>query len=265
MQGLIRSGLVAGWSRAPVRIGFPWADVRERPNGLFSNVKPRPVPGRVHVIDRNLSLLHPLGVRGTERAFTYCVPDTVEKRVGRYLENAAPDPAILRVAVHPVAGWPTKEWRPERFAEIVGRLLGTPRTEVFLLWGPGEKARVERIRDFPERSAHLLPEMGVVELLAFLRRCDLFLGGDSGPLQIASSVGLAVVGLFGPTDPVRNGPFLRNGRAVEGRVRCGPCYRRRCSRSDCMDAISVESVWETLSQLRREIEAGPRVGRSAEG
>jgi lipopolysaccharide heptosyltransferase I len=260
MQGLIRSGLIARWSRAPVRIGFPWAHVRERPNGLFSNVKPRRIPHGGHVIDRNLALLHPLGVRGRERVFSYRVPDGAEERARRAVEDAVRDVDSLRVAVHPVAGWPTKEWRPERFAEVVRRLLGVPRTEVFLLWGPGEKARVTRILDRVEGPAHLLPEMGVVELLSFLRRCDLFLGGDSGPLQMASSLGLAVVGLFGPTDPHRNGPFLGRYRVVQARVRCAPCYRRRCSRTDCMDAISVESVWETVVRFREELEGGRRVG-----
>jgi lipopolysaccharide heptosyltransferase I len=259
MQGLIRSGLIAGCSRAPVRIGFPWAQVRERPNGLFSNVKPRRILPRGHVIDRNLALLHPLGVCGRERTFAYRIPDRAEERAQRTVEASVRDAAFLRVAVHPVAGWPTKEWRPERFAEVVRRLLGVPRTEVFLLWGPGEKERVARILDSVEGPAHLLPEMGVVELLSFLRRCDLFLGGDSGPLQMASSLGLAVVGLFGPTDPLRNGPFLGRYRVVQARVRCAPCYRRRCSRTDCMDAVSVESVWETVVRFREELEADPRV------
>jgi len=256
LQGLIRSGLIAAWTRAPLRFGFagPW--VRERPNVLFSNVHPRRMPSGGHVIDRNLALLHPLGIHSTARDFSYHVPAEVEERVGRYVHSVAPPGKDgLRVAVHPVAGWPTKEWAPERYAEVIRRISGVRGTQVFLLWGPGERERVGAFCGFPGSAVHRLPEMGPSELLAFLRWCDLFVGGDSGPMQIASSLGKPVVALFGPTDPTRNGPFLGRHHVAWARVSCAPCYRRRCPRSECMDALDVENVWIAVLAFLEEIRA----------
>jgi len=247
LQGLIRSGVISHLSGAPLRIGFPRGEVREGPSALFTNVHPRRLPSRCHVIDRNLALLHPLGIRSDVRSFEYRIPAQLEDRVHRYLRSAAPDPSTLCVAIHPVAGWPTKEWAPERFAEIARRLLLRREVRLFLLWGPGERDRVNAIRSRLDPSPEIVPEMGLPELVCFLRRCDLFIGGDSGPMHLACSLERPVVALFGPTDPVRNGPFLGRYRVVRGAASCGPCYRRRCSRSLCMDAVSLERVWDAVN------------------
>ena len=95
----------------------------------------------------------------------------------------------------------------------------------------------------------MLPPMGLVELTAFLGECDLYVGGDSGPMHLACSLEVPVLALFGPTDPVRNGPFRGEFRVVRSFTPCGPCYRRRCARRDCMDAISVDDVWDSFCSL----------------
>jgi heptosyltransferase-1 len=253
LQGLIRSGMISWMSGAPLRIGFPREHVRELPNCLFTNIRPGRIPVRRHVIDRNLALLHPLGIIPGRRSFKYRIPAQAEETVGRYMHSAAQDGSMPRIAIHPVTGWRTKEWQPDRFAEIARRLIKVHGARVFLLWGPGEKDRVAGIRDRMETPAHLVPAMGLPELLSFLKRCDLFVGGDSGPMHMASSLGIPVVALFGPTDPVRNGPILGRARVVRGHAPCGPCYRRRCPRSECMDAISVEDVWGPLTTLLTEV------------
>jgi len=263
LQGLIRSGLISGWTRSQLRFGFPLSHVREWPNVLFSNVRPRRMPQAGHVIDRNLALLHPLGIRCAERVFSYRVPGDVEERVGRYVRSTAPGEDRVRVAVHPVAGWPTKEWPLERYAEIVRRICRAGGTQVFVLWGPGERERVAGCFDLAGAAVQPLPQMGPMELLAFLRWCDLYVGGDSGPMQMASSLGKPVVALFGPTDPGRNGPFLGRHRVVWGRAPCAPCYRRRCSRTDCMDGVDVERVWRAVAAFLEEIRAAGN-GRSPE-
>ena len=109
LQGLMRSGLIARLSGAPVRIGFPRGHVRETLNRAFTNVRPRSIPPRSHVIDRNLALLHPLGIHTTERRFALRVPPPVEDRMRQYLREKDGGGDALRVAVNPAAGWITKQ------------------------------------------------------------------------------------------------------------------------------------------------------------
>jgi heptosyltransferase-1 len=65
----------------------------------------------------------------------------------------------------------------------------------------------------------------VSELIALTRRARLFVGGDTGPLHLAAALRVPVVGIYGPTDPARNGPYgtrcvvLRSGGSVTSHAR----------------------------------------------
>ena len=259
LQGLFRSGCITYLSGARIRIGFPKPYVRETLNRLFTNVRPEGIPPRSHVIDRNLALLHPLGIHTRRKRFSFWVPPSVDKGVQQYLRGTGAGKESLRVVVHPAAGWITKQWSPKRFARIADRIVETWKARVFLLWGPGERGLAEQVERQMQRPGHLVPDMGIPELVAFLRGCDLFIGGDSGPLHLASALDVPVLGLYGPSDPVRNGPFQGPCRVVTASPPCGPCYRRKCARPSCMDSISVEQVWSALTAMVEEPGAeGPR-------
>jgi lipopolysaccharide heptosyltransferase I len=249
LQGLMRSGLITYLSGAPVRIGFPRGHVRETLNRIFTNLRPDSMPPRSHVIDRNLALLHPLGIRTREKHFSLRVPPAVEDRVQQYLLETDGGRDALRVAVNPAAGWITKRWNPRRYGEISDRISKAWEATVFLLWGPGERGLAEQVKRHMQGPGHLVPEMGLPALAAFLRGCDLFIGGDSGPLHMAAAVGVPVLGLYGPSDPVRNGPFRDTDRVVAVAEPCGPCYKRSCARPPCMDSISVEQVWQVVADM----------------
>ncbi len=255
LQGLIRSGWLSRLSGARIRIGFPWPEARESLNVLFTNLRPTRIPARAHVVDKNLALLHPLGIRATRGRFRFRPPEPADEGIRRFFGRPGGRQRRWRVAIQPAAGWPTKVWAPERYARIGDRVSGSWDAEVFVLWGPGERDLAERVCDGMRRPARLVPEMGVGALAAFLARCDLLVSGDSGPLHMAVALGIPVVGLYGPSDPVRNGPYGGRFRVVRGVVPCGPCYRRRCARRDCMEAIGVEAVWEALVSLKEEIAA----------
>jgi lipopolysaccharide heptosyltransferase I len=261
LQGLLRSGLIAYLTGAPLRIGFPRGYAREPLNRVFTNLRPRNMPPRSHVIDRNLALLHPLGIRTHRKRFCLRVPPSVEDEVRPYLHKADEGRDVFRVAVNPAAGWATKRWSPHRFAEIADRMVEQWGALVFLLWGPGERELAEQVRRHARRPVHLVPEMGLTTLAAFLKGCDVFVGGDSGPLHLASALGVPVLGLFGPSDPVRNGPFGDGDRVVTAAAPCGPCYKRKCARASCMDSISVEQVWEVLEEEACSFVRGRRQGK----
>jgi ADP-heptose:LPS heptosyltransferase len=177
------------------------------------------------------------------------VPAEVEESVSRYLNNVGHRANGFRVVIHPAAGWETKQWRPERYAALADRILDQRRSMVFLLWGPGERARAKRVQESMRGSACLVPEWGLKAVIAFLQRCSLFVGGDSGPLHLASALGLPVLGLYGPSDPVRNGPPQGPYRVVRASSPCGPCYKRCCSDASCMESIRVEDAWAGFEDL----------------
>ena len=105
-------------------------------------------------------------------------------------------------------------------------------------------------------------EFDLAELRALIGRASLYIGGDSGPLHIAGTTGVPVVGLYGPTLPVRSEPwrhpaYVSEAAEVRG-LACRPCDQRRCEPGDfrCLTGITAETV-ATLAEraLAREADA----------
>ena len=91
-------------------------------------------------------------------------------------------------------------------------------------------------------------------MVALLRRSDVLLTNDSGPMHIAAALGVCTVALFGPTDPVRTGPYGLGHNVFSTRVPCSPCFRRRCPlpRQLCLDDVATpETVAaDVIARLR---------------
>jgi ADP-heptose:LPS heptosyltransferase len=72
------------------------------------------------------------------------------------------------------------------------------------------------------------------QLVALLERAELVIANDSGPMHIAAALGRPLVTMFGPTNPVRTGPYRRDDAVIRVDIPCSPCYSRRCSHISCM-------------------------------
>jgi ADP-heptose:LPS heptosyltransferase len=86
---------------------------------------------------------------------------------------------------------------------------------------------------------------------ALIEKCSLFISNDSGLLHVASAVKAPVIGLFGPTDPGRTGPYPDSSAVIRKDMTCSPCYAGkpvRCNHSECLDSITVHDVIEKVKQ-----------------
>jgi heptosyltransferase-1 len=94
----------------------------------------------------------------------------------------------------------------------------------------------------PKRASRSRLTFLIREVFAWLRRTRLLISGDTFALQAACALDVRVVGIFGPTDPRRNGPFDSRDKVVYARAACAPCYQRTCPTMDCLKTISPVDV-----------------------
>jgi len=87
------------------------------------------------------------------------------------------------------------------------------------------------------------------QLGCLIRKCSVYISGDSSPLHVAAAVHTPVVALFGPTDPRRHLPPVQNCVVITKEVACGPCYKRQCKDIKCMKSIKPEEVLEAVEKL----------------
>ena len=214
-QGLLKSGTIAAATRAPVRIGFAAGRCREPASALFANRRVIPPPAARHVVEQYLSLLGPLGLGAGAPEFRLPAWPAAGRRVDEWLAERGIKPADRLVVVNPGAGRPDKRWPTAAFRAVAAALAAEAGAHVLVSWGPGERARADAIAADLAPGVSLAPPTDLPELSALLRRASLVVAGDTGPLHLAAAAGAACLGLFGPTDAVRNGPYGPRGRALQ--------------------------------------------------
>lgn len=249
LQGLLKSGLLARGSGARRVIGFDRAHRRERAAGwLYTETPPLGAP--VHVIERNLALAASLDA--PPRPFEFPLADRPSDAVGRTRAVLGIDRGRPFVLVSPGAAWRSKRWAPERFGTLAQRLRAARGLRTAVLWGPGERALAERVAAASAGAAAPAPATSVADLVALARAAALVVAGDTGPLHVAAAVGAPVVGIYGPSDPRRNGPWSPRDVVVS---RCHQCrcrqdragttgvVVRRCAQAQpCIASIAVDEV-----------------------
>jgi heptosyltransferase-1 len=150
------------------------------------------------------------------------------------------------VLLNPGAGWGAKRWPVERYAAVASALAARGDC-VLVNAGPGEEALANAIAEQSDGAARPLIST-LPQLIALTRRVDLVVGGDTGPLHLASALARPVVGIYGPTDPARNGPF-----GTRARVLRSPQSRRDHSRRAEPEAglltITPDAVLEAAESL----------------
>jgi heptosyltransferase-1 len=125
--------------------------------------------------------------------------------------------------ISPCAGWGAKEWPAERYGAVAQDLAKTGLRSI-VNYGPGEEGIANIV--LREGGGAAQPMQGSIsDLIALLRRAQLFVGGDTGPMHLAAALKVPVVALFGPTDPARSGPYgtpsvvLRDSTSVTSHAR----------------------------------------------
>jgi heptosyltransferase I len=239
LQGLIKSAAYARLSGARRVIGFARHVLREPLAGLMYTEAIDP-GGYGHVIQKNVALAGAIG-HGAQTPTSIVMP----------LQPTAPivgGSSTPYAILNPGAGWPNKRWTPERFGAAADRIRREHGLAVVVTWGPGEESLARAVVDASSGAAQLAPRTGLHDLLALVRGAELVVSGDTGPLHLAAAAATPVVGLFGPTDPRRNGPWASDDVSLSEFHRCICHHKRQCSRATrCLDDIGVDEVMRAVA------------------
>ena len=234
-------GRSGGWRRALLTQVVPWNGVQ-------------------HVVETNLDLVRACGIPAEAGRPVLFVRAEMRERMAARLASAGLRPGQPLVVVHPVSRWLFKAWPEASCAEATSRLVQHAGVAVAVTSGPGdvEVEAANRILARVEGSQaggpfiNLIGQTSLGELAAVLERATLFLGVDSAPMHMAAALGIPVVALFGPSGEMSWGPWGDGHVVVTSPYLCRPCGQDGClgsKRSDCLEAISAQMVWEALEPL----------------
>lgn len=249
LQGLLRTGVLSGFSGSPVRIGL--SDAREGSRLFYTDLVPIPNEP-LHAVERYLLAGRLFDFEALPP--TFVLPDlskaalSVERIVqARKIPHDRP-----WVAFHVTAREFPKRWPAERFASAADLLVRERGATPLFIGSKGEREEVGRVIARMRTAAHnLAGETDLLDLAALLSRVDLLICNDSGPMHLSAAVGTPVVAIFGPTDPRKVGPYGKGHQVFKSGVNCSPCSRSRCvQQGACLAAISSQEIADAaLSML----------------
>lgn len=244
LQGLLKSALVARAARSNLRIGPSFH--REGSRLLYHRVVgPRRLER--HAVEQLLDVVDALELPRTD---DIQFPVTFPTDAG-----TSPAPRHPNIAIAPISRWPSKNWPVARFAEVARTLQAETGATITLLGGPGQ-TELDACRTIAQAlhgpCRNLCGKTSLPEMGAELAAADVLIANDSGPVHMAAALGTPTVVLFGPTDPIRIGPYGHNHHILQAPEPCRCRRRKVCAHPDnpCIASIPVASVVQaTLAAL----------------
>ncbi len=240
LQGAVRSAVLGKWAHPQRLIG------EENPREWAARYlfdEPIPTAG-VHVIEQAIEVANAVAREELPVMLPWLpVSETAERYCDTQLAGLSGKQFVV---LNPGAGWGAKRWPTERYGELAC-LFAERGFGVVINSGPGEEALAAAVNAAGGNNAIALsPTLDA--LIALTRRASLVVAGDTGPLHLASALGKPVIGIFGPTDPARNGPFGGNFRVLR-HPESKRDHSRRAEPEAGLLTITSSEVWSAAMEL----------------
>ncbi|RUL66215.1 lipopolysaccharide heptosyltransferase family protein [Dyella dinghuensis] len=202
MQVALRSNMLSLGIKAKRRIGYDHARAKDL-HGLVINER---IPARTgeHVLDAIGSFCEPLGLKQTSVRWDIPIPDDAHVWAAEQLPGDQPT-----LLVSPTSSHALRNWLPERYAAVMDH-AASRQWRVVLIGGPSANERIMAdavLAACRHQPLDLTGKDTLKKLMAMFCRAQLLLTPDSGPMHMANTVGLKVLGLHAASNPNRSGPY----------------------------------------------------------
>jgi heptosyltransferase-2 len=271
-----RSAWECWYARIPVRVGFAGHQRRRLLTGVVAELRSeKPVSKEITVGGETFHVKHFPTVRHQVHHYLDIISylggnrDYVQPRI--WLEPSALPPVTKFVreggrpffGIHAGAEYGTaKRWMPERFAEVAAHVSDEVPCRWLLFGGANAndaqvantiETRLRAHFSDPRDVVNVAGKTTLLELCGLIKFCKLLLTNDTGPMHLASTLGIPLVAIFGSTSSELTGPLSDRSVVIHEPVECSPCFLRECPIDfRCMKRITVDRVVEAaLKQLGR--------------
>ena len=252
IQGNLKSGVICGLTGCTDRIGFEKCDLQESVNALFTT---RRIPLRrqdYHVTEKYLRLVSiPFARDFRDMQLTSTISTSREDDANAEALLATLSDGLVFLFQYGTT-WQTKFWSQESWIALGRELLERFHDASILFpWGNGsERAAVTAISAGIGLGARVLDRYSLKGLTALLKRVDLVVGGDTGPVHLAAAVGTPTVSFYRASDGKGSGPRGSRHVVIQSPLSCSRCFRTRCEKdAACRDSIKMETVLAAVTDL----------------
>ncbi len=250
LRGDIRNILLMLFGKVGYRVGYGITGGGFLLNRVLSYEKD------IHEVDKNVKLIEELGCEVVDKSLQIYYSQSDEESVINLLEKEYVRKGDTLLAIHMEAGYPSKSWKKERFIQMLQEMNKRDYGKIILIGGDNKDVYFHSIYNQLKFSyINTIGKLNIRQLAALLKRCEVLISCDSGPVHVATAVGTPCIVLFSGTNNLKQwGSFNNNvNRVIYKDVECSPCEMRICPQSThlCMDKIKVEDVLLELDEIFR--------------
>jgi len=221
--------------------------------GFFLDIQvPENFLGTVHEVERKMSIPEILGAKIGIPNLTFNLSESEKNSVNAFLDKNGIQDEQFIVGINPGGFLPTRQWNKEKFIEIGRKLVQRYQARLIITGGNREKILVSKIAESLKDSSPItVTEFSLGELAVLFKRINLLITNDTGPMHIAAAVNIPIVSIFGPENYHRYRPYTRafNHVVAIPSIPCRPCRKFECKSHECMKNISVEMVWDAITEV----------------
>jgi ADP-heptose:LPS heptosyltransferase len=158
------------------------------------------------------------------------------------------------IAIHPMTKFPVNRWPIERFIEVVRILQEKYNSFVVIVGGKESRKEAQEIEaNIRHNALNLAGKTSFLQLAEVLKRCDLLISSDSGPVHVASAVGTPVVGIYSARDYSECWyPWGNHNRILRKDPPCQVCLKTECETMDCIKSITVDEVLMACDEILKK-------------
>jgi len=222
---------------------------------LTNRIKHTKQSGQKHESEYALDLIRYLGIEPVDKTLFMPIKPESEKWVEVLFNQVGIKDSDKLLVIHPTASCLSKTWPGERFAEAADKLVQKYGFKVVIVSGPKDMQKAQEvIKNMRVKALNLSGKTSISQLASLLRRCQLFISTDSGPMHVASALGVPVITIFGRSQaglsPKRWGPLGEKNKVLYKTVGCTICLAHNCQKDfACLKATSVEDVLRAAEEI----------------
>ena len=247
-----RSAYISFLSGAKRRVGYDLPLRRFFYNVIIeSDGKPN------YAAAHKLDALKALRIESLDLKLDFSVPDEAKLFAERFFQGNGVDQNSLIISISPTSRRHFRRWYLERFARLADWLISQFKASVILVWGPGERGVVERVKNLMKEKPLICWETeNLFQLGGILNKCDLHIGNDNGTKHIAVAMGKPTITIYGPQDPISwTYPDFSRHKFLKKKTDCPDCdkIKHKCTELSCLYQITVEDVQKVFLQLLKDL------------
>lgn len=249
LQNAFDAAMLTFMARIPIRAGY---NTDARGVLLTNKVILEESVLKKHQVYYYLEMLNALGMGIVDDDPTIKVSAEAGNMASKILNSYNIQDGELLVGINPGASFGSaKRWLPERYAMLSDMISESFDAKVLLFGSSREKVVSEMIVRLAKSDiVDIAGKTSLIEAMALIEKCSIFVTNDSGLMHIAAALHIPVVAVFGSTDPITTSPRGNGTIIVRKELSCSPCLKRECPIDHkCMRMIEVDEVYQHVREI----------------